>query len=177
MKYTNISEKVPSLPGMYIVVYELTSDGKHYENVHVLRYFEGGKWSLEDEMDTSKIVAYAGPIEQYKEKKTMNEYMTFGEALEALNKGAFVARSGWNGKGMFLYKVEASDHSRDLLRDRCKDAVEFAIAHDDSLHPINEAIHINAHIDMKAADGSLVIGWLASQTDMQTDDWYIVKEA
>ena len=54
----------------------------------------------------------------------MNEYMTFGKALEALDNGAFVARSGWNGKGVFIYKVEASDHARHLLRDRCKDAVE-----------------------------------------------------
>lgn len=27
---------------------------------------------------------------------------------------------------------------------------------------------------MKAADGSLVIGWLASQTDMLAEDWEVV---
>lgn len=109
----------------------------------------------------------------------MNNYITFGEALEALNKGAFVARSGWNGKGMFLYKVEASDPTYGQLRGRCKDAIDFAYKHikDDELQTVQEAIHINAHIDMKAADGSIVIGWLASQTDMQANDWYIVKEA
>ena len=106
----------------------------------------------------------------------MNEYMTFGKALEALNNGAFVARSGWNGKGMFIYKVEASDHARHLLRDRCKDVVEYAFTHDGEIHHEQETVHINAHIDMKAADGSIVVGWLASQTDMQADDWYIVKE-
>lgn len=109
----------------------------------------------------------------------MDEYMTmtFDKALKALNNGAFVARFGWNGKGMFIYKVEASDHARHLLRDRCKDAIEYAFAHDNKIHHEQEAVHINAHIDMKAADGSIVVGWLASQTDMQADDWYIVKEA
>lgn len=69
MKYTEISEGLPLLPGMYIVVHRLTSDGEHYENVHALRYFENGKWAHEYEFDTSTMVAYAGPIEQYKEEK------------------------------------------------------------------------------------------------------------
>ena len=29
--------------------------------------------------------------------------MTFGGALEALKAGKKVARTGWNGKGMYLY--------------------------------------------------------------------------
>lgn len=107
----------------------------------------------------------------------MNPYLTFGEAIEALNKGAFVARSGWNGKGMFIYKVEPSDPTEEQLRGRCKDAIDFVRSRDSKMHATNETIHINAHIDMKTADGSIVVGWLASQTDMQADDWYIVKEA
>lgn len=103
--------------------------------------------------------------------------MTFGEALEALNNGSFVTRESWNGKGMFLYKVEASEATYDKLRGRCKDAIDYVNSKDNKFHSLNEAVHINAHIDMKAADGSIVVGWLASQTDMQADDWYIVKEA
>jgi hypothetical protein len=30
---------------------------------------------------------------------------------------------------------------------------------------------------MRAADGSLVIGWLASQTDMMAVDWSIIDPA
>ena len=29
--------------------------------------------------------------------------MTFGDAIEALKGGRFIARKGWNGKGMYLY--------------------------------------------------------------------------
>lgn len=107
----------------------------------------------------------------------MNEGMTFGEALEAMNNGAFVARKGWNGKGMFIYKVEASNPSYDQLRGRCKDAIDYAWSNEDEMHAENEAVRINGHIDMKAADGSIVVGWLASQTDIQAVDWCVVKEA
>lgn len=34
--------------------------------------------------------------------------LTFGEALEALKAGKEVARSGWNGKGMFLYLIKGA---------------------------------------------------------------------
>lgn len=36
-------------------------------------------------------------------------------------------------------------------------------------------VNICAHIDMKAADGSYVVGWLASQTDMLAEDWIIAE--
>jgi hypothetical protein len=32
-------------------------------------------------------------------------------------------------------------------------------------------IRIAPHIDMRAADGTLVIGWNASQADMLSEDW------
>ncbi len=38
-----------------------------------------------------------------------------------------------------------------------------------------DTVIINPHIDMKAADGTYVTGWLASQTDMLADDWNIVE--
>ena len=107
----------------------------------------------------------------------MNNFITFGEALEALNKGAFVAREGWNDKGMFVYKVEASDPTYDQLRGRCKDAINFVISKENLMFSNQTILHINAHLDMKAANGSIIIGWSATQTDMQADDWYIVKEA
>jgi hypothetical protein len=68
MNYTKVSEGLPLLPGMYIVVYKLAGAGGKPHKVHALRYYENGKWSLEGKLDTSTMVAYAGPIEQYKEE-------------------------------------------------------------------------------------------------------------
>lgn len=93
--------------------------------------------------------------------------MTFGLAIEAMKKGHKVARKGWNGKGMFLFiqegsRIETKDIRAELMKEYCKSR---AIQH----------VKINPHIDMKAADGSHVVGWLASQTDMLSEDWYIVE--
>jgi hypothetical protein len=45
----------------------------------------------------------------------------------------------------------------------------------ENLPPFTD-VRINPHIDMKAADGSIVVGWLASQTDMLAEDWVIVSK-
>lgn len=87
--------------------------------------------------------------------------MKFGEALEALEAGERVARSGWNGKGMWLVLVPAST------------VPAFTEG-----SPYNKAGliggDINAHIDMKTATGEMQPGWLASQTDMLAKDWEVL---
>lgn len=87
----------------------------------------------------------------------------FGMALEALKRGKAVSRKGWNGKGMFLTLQNGSEVEGNNMRNEpakkyygdCK-------------------AKICPHIDMKAADGSYVVGWLASQTDMLAEDWDII---
>lgn len=88
------------------------------------------------------------------------ETFSFGKALELLKEGKKVCRSGWNGKGMFLTLQEGSSIIGTMMRN--KPARDF---YGDS------RVKICPHIDMKAADGSYVVGWLASQTDMLADDW------
>ena len=86
--------------------------------------------------------------------------MDFSNALKALKLGEKVSRSGWNGKGMFLYLVPGSD---------------FKVNRPPLLGIYDEGtgIEYRAHIDMKTADGSCV-PWVASQTDLLADDWEIV---
>lgn len=94
--------------------------------------------------------------------------MNFGEALIALREGKKVARQGWNGKGMFLYLTDASTVEFEQLRGNCA-------KHISKENTGMEVAYINPHIDMKSADGSIVVGWLASQTDMLSNDWEIVQ--
>lgn len=84
---------------------------------------------------------------------------SFGWAIAALERGERVCRSGWNGKGMFLFLVPGSTFkvNRPPLNVIYKESTEV------SYHP---------HIDMKTADGTIV-PWLASQTDMLAQDWEI----
>lgn len=95
--------------------------------------------------------------------------MNFGQALEALKQGRKVARKGWNGKGMFIYLVRGQEVTYKDLRNEAKEALATTPG-----TPF-DIIKINGHIDMFAADGSIVVGWLASQTDMLAEDWEIVE--
>jgi hypothetical protein len=82
----------------------------------------------------------------------------FGTALEELKAGSKVARSGWNGKGMFIYYVPAASYPAQT---------KIAKEH------FGETVPYGAYIAMKTAQGN-VVPWLASQTDVLADDWQVV---
>ena len=100
------------------------------------------------------------PKRVFEEAYRPTDGMTFGLAIEAMKKGMKVARHGWNGKGMFLYHVPAAAYPP---------STEVAKA---TFH--GENVPYGAYIAMKTAQGN-VVPWLASQTDMLADDWFIVE--
>lgn len=75
----------------------------------------------------------------------MGEQLTFGEAIEELKMGNKVSRSGWNGKTMYLELQAPDEHSKMTL----------------------------PYIYMRTVTGDLV-PWLASQTDMLSEDWDVI---
>lgn len=83
--------------------------------------------------------------------------MNFSDALQRLKAGEMVARTGWNGKYMFLYLVPGStfEVNRPPLL---------------GIYPEGTVIDYHAHIDMKTAQG-YCLPWLASQADLLADDW------
>ena len=46
--------------------------------------------------------------------------MKFGEALEAVKEGKLIARSGWNGKGMFVFQRPEDWLSTDITPNSIK---------------------------------------------------------
>ncbi len=100
--------------------------------------------------------------------------MKFGEALEHVKKGCLVARKGWNGKGMFIFMRPCDTLTADFIINKVKslpDALKKWVAEH---HGENDEIKFTAYLCMKAADGTIVNGWLASQTDMLAEDWELV---
>lgn len=95
----------------------------------------------------------------------MEGLYTFGEAIEALKQGKKVARKGWNGKGMYLWLKPAAT----IKAEWCKDPILKDIAEANG----GEVVALGT-ICMKTADGKILTGWLASQTDMLLEDWVIV---
>ncbi len=72
-------------------------------------------------------------------------FRTFSNALYRLKEGKRVTRAGWNGKSMWL-ELQTPD--------------------------VNSKMKL-PYIYMSTAQGSLV-PWLASQTDLLAEDWYLV---
>ena len=91
--------------------------------------------------------------------------MNFGQAIEALKEGKKVLRTGWNGKNMYLWLKPATT----IKSDWCKDPMLKEIV--DSNGGETEAL---GTICMKTADNKILTGWLASQTDMLSEDWVIL---
>ena len=97
--------------------------------------------------------------EKNSEEETNN--LTFGQAIEALKNGKSVARKGWNGKEMFLYLIKGGE-------------IASALKYGGFGEYENEPT-ITDSIAMKTAQNTIVVGWLASQTDMLAEDWEIVE--
>ena len=92
--------------------------------------------------------------------------MTFGAAIDALKQGKFVARKGWNGKGMYLWLMPATS----VKAEWCKEPHLKALAEQNG-----GAIDALGSIRMLTADKKILTGWLASQTDILSEDWVIVN--
>ena len=124
--------------------------------------------SRADKVDMGYKVVYApdgyeswSPQDVFEAAYRVTDGMNFGLAIEAAKMGKKIARAGWNGKGMFLYHVPAAAYPP---------STEVAKAY---FH--GENVPYGEYIAMKTAQGN-VVPWLASQTDMLADDWYIVEQ-
>ena len=110
-------------------------------------------WESEEDGQSGYGVKYEDGYQSWSPKDVFEEAyqpvtsMSFGHAIHAMKVGKIVARNGWNGKDMFVRLQTPDEHSKMSL----------------------------PYIYMKTVQDDLV-PWLASQTDMLANDWFIVKE-
>lgn len=98
----------------------------------------------------------------------MNTNITFGAAIEALKQGKRVTRQGWNGKGMFLWlKPSTTIHA-----DWCKDEMLKTLCENNG-GQIEALGTICMYTTNSNGRKAILTGWLASQTDMLSEDWII----
>ena len=91
--------------------------------------------------------------------------MDIGQAMQALEEGRYVTRKGWNGRGMFLWwKPPATVRS-----EWCHDPV---LKHLCDVR--GGTVDATGTVCMYTAQGTVVSGWLASQTDLSADDFEVV---
>jgi hypothetical protein len=85
---------------------------------------------------------------------------SFSEALEMIKQGAAMARTGWNGSGMFIYLVQPGDYPAASLVAKAHWGAEALVPY-------------GAYLAIKSVNGQ-VVPWLASQTDLLNSDWELV---
>lgn len=105
------------------------------------------------------------------EEKTTE--LSFGEALTALKNGKAVARAGWNGKNMLLTlnKGSIDTDGGQQTPPSLIEGIKASLFESGDKGTVTRLPNIN----MRAASGSTVTGWLASQTDMLAEDWCILE--
>lgn len=99
-----------------------------------------------------------------------DEGMTFGLAIEAMKKGHKVARSGWNGKDMFIVlmsELYLPPYNTQGTHRKVNDRTAKWIGEDTPLDS-------QAYIAMFTAQKKWQPGWLASQADILSEDWIII---
>lgn len=94
-------------------------------------------------------------------RKVEDGCMSFGLALEAVKMGEAIARKGWNGKDQFVYLVDGTD---------LQNALKYGYG-----EYVGEPT-ITSTLAIKTSSNHIQIGWLATQSDMLAEDWYIVRK-
>lgn len=87
------------------------------------------------------------------DKAEQTKGLSFERALSSVKQGKKVAREGWNGKGMWLAKQVPDGYSKMTL----------------------PYIYIEYPEDHPAYPNGCRVPWLASQTDLFAQDWFVVE--
>jgi hypothetical protein len=147
----------------------LPADENGFDKGYLVEYTDGGK------ANTGAFRGYVSwsPKEQFDNAYRLTSGMSFGLAIDALKKGHRVARSGWNGRGMWLVLVPGTKLAQ------LKEGTPYATALSAANGSAVNACEILPHIDMYTTNAqgrrAMLPGWLASQTDMLSDDWEIIS--
>ena len=138
---------------------------------------DGGKvqpwnWPIPDDAkveDGYKVVYPDGyeswsPKAAFEEAYRQTDCMNFGLAIEAMKKGFRVARYGWNGKNMSVAYQKGYPEGIPCNKNT---AEAWGMQE-------GELFKCRPYLQMRCADGTFQM-WLASQSDILADDWYIVE--
>lgn len=131
--------------------WELPKDENGADEGYLVEYDDGGHGN------TSEYKGYVSwsPKDVFDRAYNCSGEMTFGDALLKLKYGYKVCRSGWNGKGMFLFVASGDRES----------VAQIAPGHDNYTS--------QPYIAMKTAKNT-VVPWLCSQDDVLAGDWSVV---
>ena len=130
---------------------------------YLVEYLDGG---MPNHPGFAGYISWS-PKKQFDDAYRPTDGLPFGLAIEALKKGLRVARAGWNGKGMWLSL--SCDGTREVP------AENFWSPHNaEHARQSGGTATVLPSITMKTATGEILMGWLASQSDMLATDWVVL---
>lgn len=132
------------------------ADENPADDGYLVEYLDGGKGNT----DLYQGYVSWSPSEVFNNAYGPTDGMTFGLAIEAMKRGAKVARGGWNGKGMFVYYVAANAYP-----------VQTGAAK--SHFGEGAMVPYNAYMAIKNVNDT-VSTWVPSVNDCLASDWAIV---
>ena len=126
-----------------------------------------------DIMNQSAVIvrSYIDKLMEAHMETKEKDYLTdldFGKALSYLKQGRRVARKGWNGKNMFLWLKPATT----IKSEWCKDP-ELKKLVDENGGELEALGTICMYTHDSSGRNAVLTGWLASQSDMLLEDWYV----
>lgn len=145
--------------------WELPEDENGADEGYLVEYTDGGK---PNHPDHEGYISWS-PKEQADRAHRPTDGMSFGLAIEAAKKGFKICRKGWNGKGMWvIYNPGSKGETHAMF--------EGSVYKN---HGVDNC-EILPHFDMWTVNATgcraMLPGWVASQTDIDADDWMIFQE-
>jgi len=141
----------------------LPADENGNDDGYMVEYLDGG---ASNHPDHNGYISWS-PADVFNRAYQSSGSMSFGHAIEAMKLGHKVARDGWNGKDMWV--ALSCDGTRQVP------ASSFWSLHNAKHAEDNGGTAtVLPSITMKTAGGEILMGWLASQSDMLATDWCII---
>lgn len=115
------------------------------------------------------------PKEVFEEAYRLRTGIPYGLAIEAMRKGNCIARTGWNGKDMFVCKqIPAVIDSTVIPKVQSLPDSAKKLLLDTSLEPIRYSNQMIIVKNNKTGD-RIIDSWVASSSDTFADDWFIIE--
>ncbi len=151
--------------------WEVPADENPADDGYLVEYLDGGK---SNHPDHAGYISWSPKDVFERAYSEVGQGLSFGDALKALKAGQRVARTGWNGKGMWLSLSCAP--GGDAAAGRREIAAENLWSSNNSEYARQNggSAVVLPCITMKTATGEILMGWLASQTDMLAEDWEVL---
>lgn len=98
------------------------------------------------------------------------QLLPFADAIEALKDGKRVARHGWNGKGLFIFRQVPAVIPADVIPKM--QSLPFSVKEEFARREAKE-ITYSDQLALVKPDNS-ISGWAPSTPDTLAEDWYIL---